>query len=150
MRALFPARLLARQREGSPPTSSSLSVPCSVLWGASPHQSPPCCSVPGLAFDFLILLKTRGWNSASSSSWLLGSPFPSPQGTWRNGTQRQLLHRNSRISTPRRVEEKRGHSNSRLPSLCYSTTEGRNTVGSQQTPSALCGQGDDTLLTIRR
>lgn len=100
--------LVSEKRAFSPHSPPQLCS--SVPWGFSSHWSPHTVLSPGLAFYFLILLKTRGWGSVSSSPRLLGvSHLPS--------SQRNLADRDPSGTCPtgilgyshQGVEKKRGH-----------------------------------------
>lgn len=76
--APFPPLALVSQREPSQPAGSRTMLLCPL--GIFHHPSPSCCSVFYFSFLLPYLLKTRGWNTASSSLWIHGvSHLPRPQ-----------------------------------------------------------------------
>lgn len=99
------------QGEGNPLTSTALPSYAALSPGDFlPTGLPHTLLSPGLAFYFLILLKTRGWGSVSSSSRLLGvSHLPSSQGNLADRDPSGTCPTGILGYSDQGVEKKRGH-----------------------------------------
>lgn len=117
----------------------------------SPPVSPMLLCPLGLAFYFLICSRPGAETQPVPHHGYLGSlSFPAQRRTWQNGASGICSSGILRSSHQGGLGKREATINSHLPSLCYYMKEARNTIGSKQIPSALCGhQGNDTFHTVR-